>query len=117
MRIRIRIQLFTSMQIRIWILVKLCHHKNLIFYMNNRLHGGNGIKTYLRKYKSLFESQEIKFLLNLGHFPCSLIRVPKTVRIRIQERAKSIRIRIRLHNTALFALSLLIYLSFCVGGC
>ncbi len=42
-----------------------------------------GPKTYLRGHKSLFERLENKFLLNLGHFPCSLIRVPKTVQIRI----------------------------------
>jgi hypothetical protein len=124
MRIRLRIQLFTSTRIQIrgrtnaepsrsgsgfW--------SNLIkswfFYMNNITYGGNRSKNIPTWAKSLFERLEIKFLLNLGHFPCSLIRVPKTVWIRIQERAKSACGSGFGSTTLLY----LLYLSFCVGGC
>ncbi len=51
-----------SWRIRIRILIRLLRHKKLNFYMKNVFKKGKRSKTYLWRYKSIFERQKTRFI-------------------------------------------------------
>ncbi len=111
-RIRIRIQLFILMRIQVWMdqgviqcgsgswsdLLKFKVTKSWIFYMKNILKEGNGPKTYLRKYRNLFERQETTFICKFGQFPCAWIRIRTYFQYGFGTRTAS-SVQIQIHNT------------------